>query len=543
MEHAAIPPPYVPSTRTLFMSVLEDHYRTHPDAYRWITKGVDEYLAGGINLDAMWIWVYAVLINTESLNLVPHFRIFMPVDCDLGKLDQLSDEVEKVIEDPVQMSQLCHKYDLPFSALEWDAFDVRRRVARLTDVEARLRGERGIDLLSESEVLMARAPQAVPSSVLSSAESQPAPADGLNVSSQYTDITTPRTSQPEIVPEPARFYDMVRDQIILKAVVYTTPAAATTTQSGHLTTTHQPAHNNNNSEMSQQSSDSDDAPRIRRPDKSNQPARNEASKTTKQVPEFFDPPLTKSDFTFKMPRDGSAQQSPEYAPSSGPTNPVSSPKYNGFGDPIHSVEPTNPVKQPTFLKPSLPVKPAVSIPATTSVRKRPVWKSPWKKLPIQLAPPLPNFPESNVSDFLARKRRYQFPVTNNVMQLRYHGKGKQRQEDPPAHQNATNSFSFNEHDGPFLKPMFTPVPSPVEFIEPLSPVLAPKLNGLPPLPPVLAPKLGGLSTQKQAELVYQQLLAMGERQKAVTGKYRTLADEQGVQSNKKPEKGAGAGGL
>ncbi|KAI5271705.1 hypothetical protein E4T47_05000 [Aureobasidium subglaciale] len=521
MEHTAMPPLHVPSRRTLFMRVLEDHYRTHLEAYRWLTKAIDEYLSGGISLEAMWIWVYASLINTHSLNLVPHFRIFMPVDCDFGKLDQLSDEVTKIIDDNEQMEQLCYKHDLPFSDSDWGTFDLRRRAARLADVEARLRGQRGIHPLSEVEVMMARALElAVPLPILSLAASQPAPTEGVSLVSYYADSNTTRSSQPEIVPEPARFYDAVRDQIFLKPAIHTSPAAGSTAQLGHLSTTLQSAHNNNDPEMSQQASDSDDAPRIRRPDNSDQSARNGELMTTRHAPEFIEASLTMSDFAFEMPRNGSAQQVPEHAPSPGPTSPVPSPKYNGFGDPIYPVESISTVKQPTFVKPSLPVKPAASISAAAPVHQRPVWKSPWKKLPIQLAASPPNFPESN---------------------LRYHGKGKQRQEDLPAQQTVANS-NFDQHDGPFLKPMYQPLPSPVEFIEPLSPVLGAKQNGLPPLPPVPAPKLDGLSTQKQAELVYQQLLAVGERQKAVTGKYRTLADEQGVQAAKKPEKGAGTGG-
>ncbi|KAI5259493.1 hypothetical protein E4T42_00014 [Aureobasidium subglaciale] len=541
MEHTAMPPLHVSSRRTLFMRVLEDHYRTHLEAYRWLTKAIDEYLSGGISLEAMWIWVYASLINTHSLNLVPHFKIFMPVDCDFGNLDQLSDEVAKIIDDNELMEQLCYKHDLPFSDLDWGTFDLRRRAARLADVEARLRGQRGIEPLSEVEVMMARALElAVPLPILSPAASQLAPTEGVSLVSYYADSNTIRSSQPEIVPEPARFYDAVRDQIILKPVSHTSRAATITAQLGHPITTQQSAHNKNNPEMSQQASESDDAPRIRRPDDSGRPVRNEELKTTRHAPEFIDPSLTMSDFTFEMPRNGSTQRIPEHAPSPKPTNPVSSPKYNGFGDPIYPVESISTVKQPTIVKPSLPEKPAASIPAAAPVHQRTVWKSPWKKLPIQLAAPPSNLPESNESHFSARKRRNRLSVTNNKFQPGYHGKGKQRQGGPSAQQTVANS-NFNEYDGPLLKPMYQPLPSPVEFIEPLSPVHGAQQNGLPPLPPVPAPKMDGLSTQKQAELVYQQLLAVGERQKAVTGKYRTLADEQGVQAAKKPEKGAGAG--
>jgi len=57
-------------------------------------------------------------------------------------------------------------------------------------------------------------------------------------------------------------------------------------------------------------------------------------------------------------------------------------------------------------------------------------------------------------------------------------------------------------------------------------------------PAVPAPDLTGLTTEEQAALVYQQLLAHGKRQKAVTGKYRSIADDvrAQVEAEKKAQK-------
>ncbi|KAG9668738.1 hypothetical protein KCU99_g7346, partial [Aureobasidium melanogenum] len=108
-------------------------------------------------------------------------------------------------------------------------------------------------------------------------------------------------------------------------------------------------------------------------------------------------------------------------------------------------------------------------------------KSSWKKTPMQLPAPSPNFPVSDI---------------------RNEDKGKQSMGPPPPPQHI---------DGPYVEALHKPVESPDAHVEPLSPVRAPDLTGLPP--------------QKQAELVLQQLRDLGERQKARDGKYRSVADE------------------
>jgi hypothetical protein len=99
----------------------------------------------------------------------------------------------------------------------------------------------------------------------------------------------------------------------------------------------------------------------------------------------------------------------------------------------------------------------------------------------------------------------------------------------PASAYKTNSGPSTEH---------RPLESPDQYIEPLSDDedTAPA----PPLLPTPAPDLVGKSAEQQAMLVYQQLLAHGERQKAVTGKYRSVADDikAQVKAEKKTEKQA-----
>ncbi|KAK6008208.1 hypothetical protein QM012_000111 [Aureobasidium pullulans] len=116
-----------------------------------------------------------------------------------------------------------------------------------------------------------------------------------------------------------------------------------------------------------------------------------------------------------------------------------------------------------------------------SRNEAPISKSSWKKTSMQLPPPFPNFPISDV---------------------RNEGKGKQPMGPPPLPQHI---------DGPYVQPLRKPIEAPDAHIEPLSSVRAPNITGLSP--------------QKQAELVLQQLRDHGERHKARTGKYRSVADE------------------
>lgn len=130
-------------------------------------------------------------------------------------------------------------------------------------------------------------------------------------------------------------------------------------------------------------------------------------------------------------------------------------------------------------------------------------KSSWKKTPMQLPAPSPNFPVSDVSNpVIGKASTITFARTDIQSQIRNEDKGKQSMGPPPPPQHI---------DGPYVEALHKPVESPDAHVEPLSPVRAPDLTGLPP--------------QKQAELVLQQLRDLGERQKARDGKYRSVADE------------------
>ncbi|KAG9681980.1 hypothetical protein KCU95_g14601, partial [Aureobasidium melanogenum] len=108
-------------------------------------------------------------------------------------------------------------------------------------------------------------------------------------------------------------------------------------------------------------------------------------------------------------------------------------------------------------------------------------QSSWKKTLMQLPAPSPNFP---ISD------------------MRNEGNAKQSMGPPPLPQRI---------DGPHVEPLHKPIEAPNAHVEPLNPARAPNLAGLP--------------SQKQAELVLQQLRDHAERQKAREGKYRSVADE------------------
>jgi hypothetical protein len=115
--------------------------------------------------------------------------------------------------------------------------------------------------------------------------------------------------------------------------------------------------------------------------------------------------------------------------------------------------------------------------------------------------------------------------------MRNEGKGKQAMGPSSA-----PSSAYKANGGPSTE--HRPLESPDQYIEPLSD----DEDATPALPllPTPAPDLVGKSSAQQAMLVYQQLLAHGERQKAVTGKYRSVADDikAQVKAEKKAEKQA-----
>lgn len=84
----------------------------------------------------------------------------------------------------------------------------------------------------------------------------------------------------------------------------------------------------------------------------------------------------------------------------------------------------------------------------------------------------------------------------------YGFKGKQPAQDSPTTQNNTTASDSNGHNDPVA----------VMSGQPLSEEEA--------------------QAKAQAKLIFQQLMAEGERQKAITGKYRALADEDPEASKK-----------
>jgi hypothetical protein len=97
------------------------------------------------------------------------------------------------------------------------------------------------------------------------------------------------------------------------------------------------------------------------------------------------------------------------------------------------------------------------------------------------------------------------------------GKGKQVMGPP-----STPASAYKVNGGPSLGPLHKPAGSPDKYIEPLS--------NDEHIPAVPAPEITGLSAGEKAALVYQQLLAHGERQKVQTGKYRSIADDVRAQA-------------
>ena len=93
-----------------------------------------------------------------------------------------------------------------------------------------------------------------------------------------------------------------------------------------------------------------------------------------------------------------------------------------------------------------------------------------------------------------------------------------------------SASAYKTNSDPSSENSRKPVQSPDKYMEPLS-----DDEGVPAVP---APDLTGLTTEEQAALVYKQLLAHGERQKAVTAKYRSIADDvkAQVEAQKKAQK-------
>ena len=95
---------------------------------------------------------------------------------------------------------------------------------------------------------------------------------------------------------------------------------------------------------------------------------------------------------------------------------------------------------------------------------------------------------------------------------------------------STPASAYKINGGPSTENSYKPAESPDKYIEPLS-----DNEDLPTIPAVSTPDLTHLPVEEQAALVYKQLLAHGERQKAITGKYRSVADDVRAQTQAEKE--------
>ena len=91
---------------------------------------------------------------------------------------------------------------------------------------------------------------------------------------------------------------------------------------------------------------------------------------------------------------------------------------------------------------------------------------------------------------------------------------------------STPASAYKTNGVPHADDLDKAAESPDKYIEPLSD----NEENTSTVPAVPAPDLTSLPTEEQAALVYKQLLAHGERQKAITGKYRSVADDVRAQA-------------
>jgi len=256
---------------------------------------------------------------------------------------------------------------------------------------------------------------------------------------------------------------------------------------------------------------------------SDQPANNEDAEIVQQPSKSPDAQPKQSDFTFEMPREGGPVKSPQFprpvdmpVTSMSATAPVIAPITTPATEPASAGMLTASSKSSAAFKPAAPVETTKRVESTKpstvtspGVRKTPLWRSPWKYDVIPFTSAVPQFPTSDVSNLRLLQTQ---PTLTFESQIRNDGKGKQLMGPP-----SNPASVYNTNGGPSTEHSQKPAASPDKFMEPLS-----DDEGSPAVP---APNLTGLSTEEQAALVYKQLLAHGERQKTVTGKYRSVADD------------------
>ncbi|KAI4727220.1 hypothetical protein E4T49_04949 [Aureobasidium sp. EXF-10728] len=479
--------------------ILEAH---NEDAFYWLLRALDAYYNFHISGGALWIWVCKTLYDTSSSHLLERCKIFLREGEDSEQLDSLSVAVTKLAHDPEPFRSLAYDWGLPIKQHDWEILATQHRLEKIRRQEMHHRHARAVNTHPATEQSASAKP--------STATIQPA----------RTDESTLNTGQTEVANQPAHNENTALSQHLAELTndlqVKSSTASAQPAQTNNLGVTQQLTESTKprveQSETPTQITHNGDAELAKQP---SQPLLDLTSSAAidQQVPK----PAVEPSTTAMAPITPAA--TPATSPVTKPATTRKSARTSKFSQPaMHAtshpdVAPHKPdasVKPPTSTKPIAPVKPVPTSKSTTAVkssapvaaappgiRQRPVWKSPWKKNPMLLTPLAPNFPISDV---------------------RNEGKGKQPMGPPPLPEHVASALA---HEGAYVAPLYKPVESLDKYIEPLSPVLAPKLDGLP--------------VEEQAELVYKQLLAVGERQKDITGKYRSVADDLKAQAEAEVE--------
>ncbi|KAI4734595.1 hypothetical protein E4T50_14878 [Aureobasidium sp. EXF-12298] len=457
---------------------LQDILGYNSSAFYWLVRVIDEYYHGRINVAAFWTWIYKTLHESGALLLLEDCKIFLlNEDTNLQRLNEYEETIAALVDDPESFRKLCSDWGLPIEYVEWEVFDTQRRIRDIRNKEMQHRVTR---FGRPNDVV--QSPR-VDESSLDVEPSQVANEPALDKNQRPSEHRTESTNKLQTQPS--------------------TDTNHTTEMAG--------------ANKEQQSTESTKS-RVKQSGTSAQPINNEDAEMVQQPTKSPGAQPKQSDFTFEVLRNGGPVMSPQLsrpvdmpvtsamsaaAPSIAPNampavmpatkstikpatarKSVATSKFSDF-DPFALLETTKHVESAT---------PAIA--GTSGIHKRPIWKSPWKSDTIEFGPIIPQFPTSNV---------------------RNEGKSKQSMGPPSAPVSA-----YKTNGNPHAKQPYKPVESPDQYIEPLS--------DDEDVPPVPVPDLVGLSTEEQAALVYQQSLDHGERQKAITGKYRSVADHVRAQA-------------
>ncbi|KAH0289471.1 hypothetical protein M436DRAFT_82629 [Aureobasidium namibiae CBS 147.97] len=464
----------------LVLDELEETLGYDSSEYYWLVKIVDQYHRGYIGATAFWIWTCKTLYDTDTLHLLEDCRIFLSdEDNDLEHLNKWLERVAALANDPEGFRELCFDLQLPIGHVEWEAVETQRRVEEIRSREMVHRETRSGPTNDESQALV----------------------DESSLGAEPSQVTAQAA-----VKNQERMAELRAILINKRLARSSDPATLTANMAGP--------------NKEQKSPESTNSP-AKQSSTSDQPANNKDAEMVQQPSKSPNAQPKRSDFTFEMPREGGPVKSPQFlrpvdmpvasamsaaAPHIAPTAmPATEPASAGESAATHKFPKS--VLPATSLESSAPSETTKRVectdPSTVTspgIPKTPVWKSPWKYDVIPFTTTIPQFPTSD---------------------MRNDSKGKQSMNPPSAPASASAS-AYKTNGGPSSEHSHKPVESPVKYTEPLS-----DDEGVPAVP---APVLTGLTTEKQAAIVYQQLLAHGERQKAVTGKYRSVADDVRAQA-------------